>query len=374
MIQQRMSLLVVSLVALAMAIPGSAFGQKAVSCGCRCGIVLSAPCGPEDCMRACGYNRPTQPDNGPPSDTAEQERARQRTLEDERQRAEEQRRRDTEEAARLQRQRETDEAARKQQDFIRELDAASKLLKGANTIHDHSSRTFGLKGVGDTGIKDVRPDRDLRDVSTAWKQLHCSRELASYALKAARKTGGQVDLAEVRYLANEALNALNGVQLGVKCSDKVPPLPRVGADRSIVDGRKPEYEAMLRDVVLQAERIDSANRELPGLATRATDAKERVERLRQGASAPPVSGMAGSSRDTERIKEATIEQREHQKKDQQRINEVLKLQKERESAMAEALAALREAQALINRHSTEKAQALQRLKKYEEVYNKAPGE
>ena len=85
-------------------------------------------------------------------------------------------------------------------------------LKSAGNIQDNSARAFGLKGIGDTDIKNVQQDRAVRDLGgtdAAWKQLNAAAYLAGLSLK------NSSDPVESAYLAEQSARAMNGDPLGV---------------------------------------------------------------------------------------------------------------------------------------------------------------
>lgn len=129
------------------------------ACKCYCGKILRAPCGDEDCKRACGWQEPTAPSTGPSyDDEAErqrQEAERQRQLE-----AERQRQRELEE----QRKREEEAARKRQEEFERNKQEALKSMKGITEgeLGLKGTGDLGLKGIGDTGTSGF----GLKDVQT----------------------------------------------------------------------------------------------------------------------------------------------------------------------------------------------------------------
>jgi hypothetical protein len=245
---------------------------------------------------------------------------------------------------------------------------------GAGTIKDKNTPFFGLKGVGDTGIKDIAPARNPRDVSTAWKQLHCATEISGYALADATKLDGQIDLDEVRYLAGEAISALHGESLGVQCSE-APPMPKTYSQRQLDPSRYlPLYESMMQKTVKEAEKIQAINQELDALKQKEQKSRERLQELRsQTGNRPATKAASGQQANSEsqQIAQAEAEQKAYHERERQRALEVYKEQKERQSAMADALAALRAAQRLINEQNAEKAQAYRVLQHYQDLNSKA---
>lgn len=135
----------VCLLAAALAMPGSAFADVE-SCRCYCGINLRAPCGDEDCKRACGWQEPSaQP--AYPSYDQEAERQRQEAEYQRQQEAELQRQRELAE----QKKREEEADRKRREDFDRSKQNALKSMKGI------AEGELGLKGgeAGDLGLKDT---------------------------------------------------------------------------------------------------------------------------------------------------------------------------------------------------------------------------
>jgi hypothetical protein len=168
-------------------------------------------------------------------------------------------------------------------------DAASH-LKGVSAdnmqLKGIDSSTFGLKGVSpeeaaanpDHGIKARSADADNRDVSTAWKQLHCSAELANYAVEDVHKIAtGEADareLDEVKYLAGEAMEALHGNPIGVQCSSAPPVHFATTPDPQRLT---PVYGEILKrtirdgeTLVASREKVESLKKQLADLRTEAT--------------------------------------------------------------------------------------------------------
>ncbi|MBX9902883.1 MAG: hypothetical protein K2Y31_00900 [Burkholderiales bacterium] len=157
-------------------------------------------------------------------------------------RAQEEAQRKREEDERIEAQRQQAERDRK---FKEARDAAAKGLKSATP--GGNSNTFGLKeatpSASELRTADPRVDRDLTGQRAAWKQIHCAASILSPALAALKPPDGRpIDFNEYRYLANEALNALNGQRLGVQCAP-APEMPQASnrapdMDRAIASQRR----------------------------------------------------------------------------------------------------------------------------------------
>lgn len=210
-------------------------------------------------------------------------------------------------------------------------------LKGVDTIKDNSVGAFGLKGVGNTGIKDIGPEKNTREVSTAWKQVHCATEISGFAFSAAAKG----DVNEAQYLASEAISALSGHSMGVTCSE-APPMPKLSNRRPQVPAQLvPQYQAALNTTVEQAKKIRAAQAALDELKREEAEARAKKPQV-PSATRPPVKTQ------DEQVAKAIAEQKAFQAQEQKKIDEIIKQQREKQRALEEAMAALRRAQALIN--------------------------
>ncbi|HVO67414.1 MAG TPA: hypothetical protein VMT12_13140 [Syntrophales bacterium] len=122
-----------------------------VGCQCYCGKFLRAPCGDEDCKRACGWQEPSAPSAGSSYDY-EAERRRQEEAKRRRIEAERQRQQEIEE----QEKREEAEAKQRQEEFERNKRDAINSMKGV------TDGELGLKGIGtpdEFGLKGVSGDK-----------------------------------------------------------------------------------------------------------------------------------------------------------------------------------------------------------------------
>ena len=157
-----------------------------VGCKCYCGKFLRAPCGDEDCKRACGWQEPSAPSSAPSYDY-EGERQRQ---EAERQRLEAERQRQQE--LEDQRKREEEETKRKQAEFEKSKEEALKSMKGIMEgelgLKGTDAGVLGLKDIGDTsagglGLKDApvspgpttakKPDCEWGNMGSSVVDLRC---------------------------------------------------------------------------------------------------------------------------------------------------------------------------------------------------------
>jgi len=248
-------------------------------------------------------------------------------------------------------------------------------LKGVGNVKDDSTGFFGLKGVGDTGIKrikpeKIKPEKNVRDVSTAWNQLHCAGYITGYALSAAEK--GDVD--EVRYLAGEAIHALNGEQKGVECATAPPPPAIYGKSTVGHEALVSFYKDVLDKSVRDAEKINSANQRLPQLKAQQETAKQRVADLQKDSQRPTKQDASPAStqeKPKDDVSKAAAEQKAYQEQDQRKINEVYKTQQEKRNAREEALRALRTSQRALNEANSEKITGSQDVNHYRDLLSKA---
>lgn len=143
------------------ALPNLSFADV-VGCKCYCGKFLRAPCGDEDCKRACGWQEPSAPSSAPSYDyEAEQQRQeaeRLRLLEAERIRQEE-----LKEELKKQ-----EEAAKQRQiEFEKNKEEALKSMKGITEgelgLKGTDAGALGLKDIGDTGTSGL----GLKDIQTS---------------------------------------------------------------------------------------------------------------------------------------------------------------------------------------------------------------
>lgn len=141
------------LVLASLLVPASAYADVA-ACRCYCGKIVRAPCGDEDCKRACGWQDPASPSPSQSVPAYDYEAERQRQQEAERQRLEaEQRRQEFEE----QQKREEEAARNRREDFERSKQNALKSMKGIAEgelgLKGSDAGELGLKGMDDTGAR-----------------------------------------------------------------------------------------------------------------------------------------------------------------------------------------------------------------------------
>lgn len=298
--------------------------------------------------------------SGPSAADIEAERGREaerRRLEDIQQRMEQER---------LQREA---EQKRAQEEFLTAVRKAASELKGVS--HDEmglkgvggNDAFFGLKGVsreeGEAQINNSRPDSSPRDVSTASKQLTCAADITNYALKHVSNVvtgiGNNADMDEIKYLAGEAINALQGNPVGVQCNSsgavrfaKAPDLKAI----------TPLYKSGLDKMVKDSQTLYMTHQRVAAAQQKVADAKKRVDDLKpQGAvrssQAPDdakSSPKSASSSGDPAVDKAYAEQKAWQEKDQKNIDQIYEEQKKLQQQQFDALALLRKAQAELKRY------------------------
>lgn len=324
---------------------------------------------------------PSAPSDPPPSVDREDER--RRAEEAERQRREEERRRQEEARRRAEdeRRRKAEEEARRQKEFIEGRDKAAASLKGTSTtgvtLKGENTAAFGLKGTSaaeaSREIKTNAPDRSSREVAKAWEQIHCAAELTGYAIARAKAIqagkGTAADLDEVRYLAGEASNALEGADLGVECSQAAPIKFTKAPDPALM---APRYQAILSATVSSAQKLYDLQQKRMSAEKKLEEAKQRLKEAREKKTSPPTPRPPAESAkgDQDAIGRAAAQQKTYQEKEQQRIKQVYEEQKKKQKDELDALALLREAQAELNRINSQKITAENTLNKLEQQ-NKA---
>lgn len=156
-------------------VPANAHADVA-ACRCYCGKVVRAPCGDEDCKRACGWQEPASPapSQSVPAYDYEAERQRQQEAERQRLEAELRQRQELEE----QQKREEEAARKRREDFERSKQNALKSMKGIAEgelgLKGGDAGELGLKGIDDTGAHGL----GLKDTQAAAnkpkpKKLEC---------------------------------------------------------------------------------------------------------------------------------------------------------------------------------------------------------
>lgn len=317
----------------------------------------------------------TCPNRGANSTAADRERQAQRAQEEQRQRQTElERQADARRAqeAEAERQAETRRAqeaeAERQRQFNRERDTASRELKGVGGGDlqlkgiGGSTAFFDIKGSASPGqavglIKTDAPQGAVRDVDTAWKQIHCAAEIAGKALQKAKRLAAEVDLGtasaaeldEIRYLASESANALQGERLGVTCSP-APPAPSLRSTGSQTLAAR--FNVVLDKTVRAADRLYAlqpklmnANQKMP--AARSQSVESLGDKVSGGA---PISASDAATRErAEREKNSLREaQAALNAANDNAIGPLRRAQAESNAEKSNALSLLREAQAELN--------------------------
>jgi hypothetical protein len=262
------------------------------------------------------------------------------------------------------------EQKRAQEEFLREVQAAAVQLKGVS--HDDlglkgvggNSKNFGLKGISPevaaANINTSGPDASARDVSTASKQLTCAADITNHALKHVLdivSTGGsQADLDEIKYLAGEASNALQGNPVGVQCAssgalrfEKPPDLKTV----------TPAYKVELDKIVRDSQNLYDTEQQAATAQHQVDDAKSRVtdleaQRRPEGARPAPAAQTPPKTASDSDVDKAYAEQKAVQQRDQEKIDQVHEEQKKLQQQQFDALALLRKAQAELDAVNSQK--------------------
>jgi hypothetical protein len=286
-----------------------------------------------------------------------------------RQRQEEQNRREAEEKKRLQEEEEKrlQEEARKkfEEDKKSTLESLKGFDSGSLTIKSGTD-IFGIKGNPEVTLK--KPESESMPVTGAWRQLHCAGYISGFALKAAYpKDRREVDIEEVHYLAEQALNALSGAPVGVECPQAPPPPKPYGQKKLIPTSPEVKfYQTLLRATEKQGERVAKAEKQIiqakakkQELQGEIKEKKEKVARLQE-----EIKTFEITKKPTEPVQDK-------------------KTDEEKKSAREAALAALRAAEAALegvkkteteankqlNTAEKEKADANARLGEYEKMFN-----
>lgn len=237
-------------------------------------------------------------------------------------------------------------------------DDACEVQPGGNTnfFGIHSTQPGEASAV----ISTKCPQHSVRDVNTAWKQIHCAAEIAQHALDKLRKmessAAQQRDLDDISYLARESMNALNGDSKGMACSP-VPPVnfpkpPDMAALSS-------QYGHMLSRTVDDAKKIYDLQQQAQAAQQKIDAAKAKMN----NSSSATGAGSAASNSDP--VAKAYAEQQAWQKADQDKINQIYAQQKQMQQANSDALAALRAAQLELNKLNSQKVQPQQEIDDFE---------
>ena len=223
-------------------------------CLCPDGSRPMAGCN-DDCRVLCGL------DSGGSRNSGRDYEAERRAQEQ----AEAAQRAERERQAELERQRRAEEERRRQEEeerqakFLRDRNEAAGTLRGSTgmRITPNVSGGSALRGsTVDTGIRELKPARETRDLGgahAAWKQLNCAAAISGYAF-AALSNSGKPDYDEFRNLASEAMKALNGEPLGVQCP-AARPYPDFKKGAMTLEQAKAAEKKILDRAVVIAERM-----------------------------------------------------------------------------------------------------------------------
>jgi hypothetical protein len=220
-------------------------------------------------------------------------------------------------------------------------------------------------------IKAVPPEESSRDVDTASKRLTCAADISSYALNRVSKivsgAGRQADLDEIKYLAGEATNALEGKPLGVECNSSGALKFAKAPD---IDKILPAYKAALDNIVRHSQGLYEMQNRAVSAQKKIDEARKRVEDPKNDqkpkevpektAAAQPGEPAARSTGDSD-IAKAYAQQKAWQAKDQDKINQVNEEQKKMQQQQIDALAVLRKAQEELNAVDSQKVSTAKAL-------------
>jgi hypothetical protein len=340
--------------------------QWAAACRAYGGHVSNGQCVGWDTNWCNHGSQPTDNSNsGPSAEELERQRAEQLQRQQEQERI-------RQEAERLRAQREFEDEVRK---LSGELKGVSNNDSGLKGVDGGNTAFFGLKGVSPTDastmIKTAPADRSSRDVSTASKRLTCATDITNSALKHVTKivsgTGSQADLDEIKYLAGEGTNALQGNALGVQCNSNASltftralDLPHIAAAYKTAMDRVVKDSGTLYQLQQQAEsvqqNVDEAKKQVDELKSQKT-----VQAQRPPASQTPPN-PAKSTGDPV-VDKAYAQQKAWQQQDQEKINQVIAEQKklQQEKPACPPCALLKKVQAEQNAFNSQKVNATRAL-------------
>ncbi len=252
------------------------FAQRSAPAGgwmCPCGPGRQIPLGGyASCNEACG--------GGAPRETGavdEERRRREREAAVESQRREEEAR-EAEWRRRIEQQQREDSA--RQDQFIRDRDAAGATLRGSG----NQTPFFGGQLRGSTGDADMRvttSNPSAAAVASAWKQLHCAASLSGAAAAALNLRGGRTpDYREAKYLAGEAISAATGNRPGVECPNVTADIPAAYGAGNQYQQRNERYVSLLRRWQQAIDTLVQVRSERLKLAQRLIAAKEAIAATR----------------------------------------------------------------------------------------------
>jgi hypothetical protein len=271
------------------------------------------------------------------------------------------------EAERLQREK-REQVQRDRDDALRSMKGTTSsnlAIKGAGTVKDNNSNSFGLKGTGNTHLSDIKPDNDSRPLGgklADWKRLNyafaITKKMATRMSGKGLKNLDDNDLAEISYLGTEAIRALHGERLGITVEIGSPPNMAdakglcVAYCKGEIDQAVVTSEVNLQTIVRAANQlidIHKQARELPAKPA----ASIPPARLPSTPSATPQKpASVPKSADDQLIAEAYAQQKAWQAKDEAEIKEVAKEQQENDDAMQKAMAAMFATQRALNQQNS----------------------
>jgi hypothetical protein len=223
-------------------------------------------------------------------------------------------------------------AAEQQEEFDNAVSCAVRDLKGiAATPSPHAPTMLEGKPVDSAEAAstiNAHVESAPRDLSTEWKRLQCAHEIAAIAIRKAialvqsnpSQPPDPLEFDEIRYLADEVVNAAAGQRLGVAChAPKLMPAISPPEPKQV----QAAYQSLSKQIVRDVEDIKAMKTPPVPVPAQPQSAAEPSP-APAARPAPPVSS------------------------DQARIDAIARQQKQMQSAQDKALDLLRRAQRLLN--------------------------
>ena len=292
-----------------------------------------------------GYSSPPVYSGPSADELARQARERQRLVE----------------ARRLEETRRQAEEADRQRRFIAERDAAAGTLKGGTGTPFFGAGALRGAPLNSTASRDIRPAAEARDLGgaqAAWKQLNCAASLSGTAFAALRRRTGP-DYDEFSYLTREATNALNGDRLGVQCP-AAPAMPKFEPSKS-----KIKFALLLERMKSDAADLKQAQAARKSNLDKLIEAKRKLVELGSPDAKAAVE-LAGLEKQRQSLGPLTIRPAAAPPPPIQAPSSMTQ-EEAKKSAMAEAQAAARAAQAAYDTATRGEAAKQASLKRMSDV-------
>jgi hypothetical protein len=181
---------------------------------------------------------------------------------------------------------------------IKGVNPTGSQLKSAGYVQDYSSGGFGLKGIGDTDIKNVQQDRDVRDLGgtdAAWKQLNAAAYLAGLSVR------NSSDPVESAYMAEQAARAMNGDPLGVvvPAAEARPGAARSGASgtayQAVTKHIMGELKTRTAELAEKKKKVVELNQQKETAKKETQVARDQVEKLELELKQPKPPAVAATA-------------------------------------------------------------------------------